>query len=71
VRLVNPVRGSVVTTTDPRTITYLRYGRGYWVINDEHTASAEPPVEQQPEASDVTRAEPAWDDDLQTGPVPE
>lgn len=69
-RLVNPATGSVTETTDPHAIVYLRYGRGYWVWdNDEHTASAEPPVEQQqqqqqPEAGYSTGADATWDDDL-------
>ena len=40
-RLVDPVRGSVVETTDPRTINDLRYGKGYWVLDKEPAPSTE------------------------------
>lgn len=42
-KLIDPVRGSVVETTDPRTINDLRYGKGYHVLEDKPT----PPQEEK------------------------
>ena len=43
-RLVDPVRGSVVETTDPRTIANLIYGRGYWNVDDDGRTSTHTPA---------------------------
>lgn len=46
-RLVDPVRGSVVEATDSRTVVTLLYGRGYWNVDDDQ----HPPEGDGPEKS--------------------
>lgn len=80
--LLDPVRGLVVNVTDPRTINYLRYNKGYWTLDDvTHTTqqSGEHFPDPDPEVSDGDLAgadfewaqphDPEWDTHLRPGPV--
>ena len=79
-RLVNPVRGTVVQTTDPRAIIYLRYNQGYWVLDDAadttHPQQQQQETDRGPEPDPVEQRggtdEPEPDDagdDLHPGPL--
>ncbi|HEX5525168.1 MAG TPA: hypothetical protein VFX53_17115 [Pedococcus sp.] len=56
-KLIDPVSGSVVETTDPRTIVDLRYGKGYWPV--------ETPEPRQKKTGKTENGE-----NIQAGPVP-
>lgn len=44
-RLVNPSTGSVVEATDPGTVVSLRYGKGYWPLDDGPTAPVDDAID--------------------------